>query len=122
MTHHGNRTHDLDNTAYNCTIRHLYQLRYRDNPKNIYQISLVFSEFGRFSLANRIDTRHKEELKYIMYCFNRYLYQCYSNNFWGVVSIAQLVEVTDSAVLGGVVEVVSSIPVVGHKILSAFPA
>ena len=37
-----------------------------------------------------------------------------------VVSIAQLVEVTDSAVLGGVVEVVSSIPAVGHKIFSAF--
>ena len=35
--------------------------------------------------------------------------------FSGVVSIAQLVEVTDSAVLGGVVEVVSSIPAVGHK-------
>ena len=36
--------------------------------------------------------------------------------FGGVVSIAQLVEVTESAVLGGVVEVVSSIPAVGHKI------
>ena len=36
--------------------------------------------------------------------------------FIGVVSMAQLVEVTDSAVLGGVVEVVSSIPAVGHKI------
>ena len=34
----------------------------------------------------------------------------------GVVSIAQLLEVTDSAVLGGVVGVVSSIPTVGHKI------
>ena len=33
----------------------------------------------------------------------------------GVVSIAQLVEVTESAVLGGVVEVVSSNPMVGHK-------
>ena len=31
------------------------------------------------------------------------------------VSIAQLVEVADSAVLGGVVEVMSSIPTVGHK-------
>ena len=31
-------------------------------------------------------------------------------------SIAQLVEVTDSAVLGGVADVVSSIPTVGHKI------
>ena len=30
--------------------------------------------------------------------------------------IAQLVEVTDSAVLDGVIEVVSSIPAVGHKI------
>ena len=36
--------------------------------------------------------------------------------FFGVVSIAQLVEVTDSAVLGGIVEVVSSIPAVGQKI------
>ena len=36
--------------------------------------------------------------------------------FFGVVSIAQLVEVTDSAVLGGVVEVMSFIPAVGHKI------
>ena len=36
--------------------------------------------------------------------------------FIGVVLKAQLVEVTDSAVLGGVVEVVSSIPAVGHKI------
>ena len=35
--------------------------------------------------------------------------------FFGVVSIAQLVEVTDSAVLGGVAEVVSSNPTVGHK-------
>ena len=33
----------------------------------------------------------------------------------GGVSIAQLVEVADSAVLGGVVEVVSSIPMVGHR-------
>ena len=37
--------------------------------------------------------------------------------FFGVVSIAQLIEVTDSAVLGGVIEVVSSIPTVGHKIV-----
>ena len=32
--------------------------------------------------------------------------------FLGVVSIAQLVKVTDSALLGGVVKVVSSIPTV----------
>ena len=32
------------------------------------------------------------------------------------MSIAQLVEVTDSAVLGGVVKVVSSNPAVGEKI------
>ena len=44
----------------------------------------------------------------------------FEQSFLGVVSIAQLVEVTDSAVLGGVVEVVSSIPVMGHKIFSAF--
>ena len=35
---------------------------------------------------------------------------------FGVVSIVQLVEVTESALLGGVVEIVSSIPMVGHKI------
>ena len=35
--------------------------------------------------------------------------------FFGVVSIAQLVEVTDSAVLGGVAEVVSSNPTVDDK-------
>ena len=34
---------------------------------------------------------------------------------YGVVSIAQLVEVTDNAVLGGVAEVVSSNLAVGHK-------
>ena len=33
MTHRGNRIHDLDNTAYHCTLRHLYQLRNRDNPQ-----------------------------------------------------------------------------------------
>ena len=53
---------------------------------------------------------------YDVYCISRYLYQCYSNNLYGLVSIAQLVEVKDSAVLGGVVEVVSSNPTVGHKI------
>ena len=57
-----------------------------------------------------------------MYCISQYLYQCYSNNLFGVVSIAQLVEVTDSAVLGGFVEVVSSIPAVGHEIFPAFSA
>ena len=36
--------------------------------------------------------------------------------FFEVVSIAQLGKVSDSAVLGGVVEVVSSIPAVGHKL------
>ena len=43
--------------------------------------------------------------------------------FWGVDSIAQLVEVTDSVVLSGVVEVVISNPTVGHKIFfSILPA
>ena len=36
--------------------------------------------------------------------------------FFGVVSIAQLVEVTGSAEPGGVVEVVRLIPAGGHKI------
>ena len=38
------------------------------------------------------------------YCISRYLYQRFSNNLFGF--IAQLVEVTNSAVLGGVAEVV----------------
>ena len=53
---------------------------------------------------------------YDVYCISRYLYQCYSNNLSGVFSIAHLVEVADCAVLGGVVEVVGSIPKVDHKI------
>ena len=36
---------------------------------------------------------------YDEYCISRYLYQCYSKIFFGVVWIAQLVEVKDSAVL-----------------------
>ena len=40
--------------------------------------------------------------------------------FFGVVSIAQLVEVTDSAVLGGIAEVVSSNPRWVIKYFSAF--
>ena len=40
--------------------------------------------------------------------------------FFGVVSMAQLVEVTDSAVLGGVAEVVSSNPRWVIKYFSAF--
>ena len=39
----------------------------------------------------------------------------FEQSFFGVVSIAQSVEVTDSAVLGGVVEVVSSISAVGIR-------
>ena len=65
---------------------------------------------------NGIDVDIRKNSIYDVYCISRYLYQCYLNNLFWVVSIAQLVEVTDSAVLGGVVEVVSSIPTVGHKI------
>ena len=43
-----------------------------------------------------------------------YVYQCYSNNLFGVVSVAQLVEVTDSAVLGSDVKVMSWNPAMGH--------
>ena len=53
---------------------------------------------------------------YDVYCISRYLYQCYSNNlFWGSLDSA-VGRVTDSVVLGGVVEVVSMIPAVGYKI------
>ena len=38
------------------------------------------------------------------------------HGYYGGVSIAQSEEMMDRAVLGGVVEVVSSIPAVGHKI------
>ena len=42
--------------------------------------------------------------------------------FFGVVSMVQLVEVTDSAVLGGVAEVVSLNPTLGHEIFfSIYP-
>ena len=64
--------------------------------------------------------RIKKNSEYGVYCISQYLYQRYSNNFFfffggGGVSIAQLVEVMDNAVLGGVAEVVSSNPTVGHK-------
>ena len=48
---------------------------------------------------------------YNMYCIS----SAVRTIFLGAVSIAQLVEVADSAVLGGVVEVMSSILMVGHK-------
>ena len=51
-----------------------------------------------------------------VYCISRYLYQRYSNNLFWFISIAQLEEVTDIAVLGGVADVMSSNPTVGHKI------
>ena len=50
-----------------------------------------------------------------LYSISPCLYQCYSNNLFGVVSIAQLVEVTDSAVLGGVVEDVNLNLAMGYK-------
>ena len=83
---------------------------------NIYLISLVFSETGRLSFANGIDAAHKEQLN-----IRRILHRqipistLFEQSFFGVISIAQLVEVTDSAVLGSVAEVVSSNLTVGHK-------
>ena len=75
-------------------------------------------------MVNGIDARHNKGLKYDVFCISRCLYQCYSNNFYFVVvAIAHLVKRTDSAVLGGVVELVSSIPAVRHKnIFQHFPA
>ena len=52
---------------------------------------------------------------YDVYCIRQYLYQRYSNNLFGVVSMARLVEVTNSAVRGGVAEVASSNPTVGYR-------
>ena len=64
--------------------------------------------------------RIRKDSIYDVYCISQCLYQRYSNNLFGVVSIAQLVEVTDSVVLGDVSEVMSSNPTVGHKYFSAF--
>ena len=75
-------------------------------------------------MANGIDASHKEELNIRTTCTalaDTYI-SAIQAIFFGVVSIAQSVEVTDSAVLGGVVEVVSLILAVGHKtFLSIFP-
>ena len=49
---------------------------------------------------------------YDVYCISRYQFSAIRT--MGAVSIAQLVEVTGSAVLGGVVEVVSSVRTVGQ--------
>ena len=58
---------------------------------------------------------------YDVYCNSQYLYQRCSNNLFWVVSIAQLVEVMNSAELGGVAEVLSLNSTIGHKIFfSAF--
>ena len=67
-------------------------------------------------MANGINAKHKEELN-----IRRVLHwqipmsALFEQSFFWVVSIAQLVDVTYSAVLGGVAEVVSSNPAVGHK-------
>ena len=55
-----------------------------------------------------------------MYIYTNTYISAIQTTFLGVVSIAQLVEVTDSAVLGGVAGVVSSNPTVGHKNILAF--
>ena len=60
--------------------------------------------------------RIRKNSLYDVYYISRYLCQCYANNLFGVVSIAQLLEVKDCAALGGDVEVVSSNPTVGDKI------
>ena len=57
---------------------------------------------------------------YDVYCISQYLYQRYSNNlFWGCLDSA-VGRGRDSAVLGGVAEVVSSNPRWAIKIFSAF--
>ena len=53
---------------------------------------------------------------YDVYFITQYLYQCYSNNLFWVVPIAQLVD----AVISSVVEVLSLNPGLGHKNFSAF--
>ena len=59
--------------------------------------------------------RDRKNSIYDMYCISRYLYQCYSNiRFWVCLDSA-VGRGADSAVLGGVVEVVSSNPAVGNK-------
>ena len=60
--------------------------------------------------------RIRKKSIYDVYCNSQYLYQRCSNNLFGAVSIAQLVEVTDSAELGDVAEDLSLNSTVGHKI------
>ena len=57
---------------------------------------------------------------YDVYCIANTYISAIRTIFYGVVSIAQSVEVTDSAVLGGVAEVVSSNPRWAIKYFSAF--
>ena len=64
--------------------------------------------------------RIKNDSIYDKYCIVRYLYQCFLNNTFGVVTVTRLVEVADSGVLGGVVEVVSSNPTREYKYFSTF--
>ena len=45
-----------------------------------------------------------------MYCIIHHQYQCYLNNLFRVVSAAQLVAITEDAVLGSVAKVVSKNP------------
>ena len=68
----------------------------------IYLISLVFCEgIPQYTTCTALGDTYISAIRTI---------------FFGVVSIAQLVGVTDSEVLGGVAEVVTSNPTLGHKI------
>ena len=69
-----------------------------------------------FSFANGIDATHGITQYTTCTALANTNCSAIPTIFFGVVSIAQLAEVTDSAVLGGVAEVVSSSPKVGHKI------
>ena len=71
----------------------------------------IFNYGDSLILLLLTNCKAKEKKKYI------YIIYTIRTIFFRVVSIAQLVKVTDSEVLGGVVEVVSSIPAVGVKIL-----
>ena len=66
-------------------------------------------------MAYGIDATHKEEFNIRRALHLPIPISVLIEQSFRVVSIAQLVEVADSAVLGGVVDVVSSIPTVGYK-------
>ena len=90
-------------------------LNYISLAPNIYLILLVSSGSDRLSLANGIDATNNElNIRRVLH----YTIPYTGTIFVGVFSVAQLVEVTESAVPGGVIEVVNSNPARVKNILA----